>query len=462
MNKRLVLALLSIIMIFSLLSACSGNNNKAEVEQPAAKVDEPKKEEPKAEAPKEVAAEPVTIKFHHWYDDAIEKFDVVIAEFNKAYPNIKVESVSVSTNDANGAMKQIDLAAASGEDLDVIIVNSPSNYAQRVAIGLLEPLDDLMQKDGFKYDDEFSLNTAVDGKIYAFPGKLNEFFVLLNKNHLDEAKLPVPTDWTWDDYMDYAQKLTKGEGANKRYGTYFHTWLDYIKLPVFNQMENSNLVKDDGVTSNMDNPLFRKALEIRERGIKDGSATPYADTITQKLHYRQQFYDEKVSMEMIGSWMIGEGGGSGPIEPKFQTVYAPYPKANIGDPSTTPVGADFISVAASSKHKEAAYTFAKWFATEGLLVQSKYLTSWKNADVSKLIDGLVSTTPKPELIDKPSLLHTLTSMTPQKLNIPVAYQAEVEKAYQTEAEKFLLGDQDMDTTLNNAQKAVQALIDANK
>ncbi len=460
MNKRFFVTLLSIIMIISLLSACGSNNNAnqpANTNTPAATPKEEVKEEPKENAP-----EPVTIKFHHWYDDAIEKFDVVLAEFNKAYPHITVESVSLATNNANEAMKQIDLAAASGEELDVIIVNSPSNYAQRVAIGLLEPLNELMKNDGLNFDEEFALNTGVDGEIYSFPGKLNEFFVLLNKDHLDEAKLPVPTDWTWDEYMDYAQKLTKGEGANKRYGTYFHTWLDYIKLPLFNQMENSNLVKDDGVTSNLDNPLFRKALEIRERGIKDGSATPYADAITQKLHYREQFYNQKVSMEMIGSWMIGESGGSGPIEPTFQTVYAPYPKANAGDPSTTPVGADFISVAAKSKNKEAAYTFAKWFATEGLLVQAKYLTSWKNADIAKLVDGLVSTTPKPELIDKASLQHTLSSMTPQKLYIPVAYQAEVEKAYQTEAEKFLLGDQDIDQTLENAQKAVQALIDANK
>src|SRR5690554_461528 len=269
MNKRLLLTLFSIMMIVGLLAACSGNNNNAE-EAPQANTNTTA-ETPVAEQPSEAAAEPVTIKFHHWYDNDIEKFNAIIAEFNKTYPHITVESVSVATNDANEAMKQIDLAAASGEALDVIIVNSPANYAQRVGFGLLEPLDDLLAKDGIHFDDEFSLNTAVDGKIYSFPGKLNEFFVMLNKDDLDAANLPVPTDWTWMEYMDYAQKLTRGEGATKHYGTFFHTWLDYIKLPLFNQMENSNFVKDDGVTSNLDNPLFRLALEIRERGIKEGS-----------------------------------------------------------------------------------------------------------------------------------------------------------------------------------------------
>jgi len=403
-----------------LLSACGSNSNN---NSPAATPKETPKETPQAaETPKEKAPDPVTIKFHHWYDDATEKFDVLIEEFNKEYPHITVESVSVATNDANEAMKQIDLAAASGEQLDVVIVNSPSNYAQRVGLGLLEPLDAYLEKDGVNFNDEFSLNTSVDGKFYSFPGKLNEFYVVLNKAHLDEAKLPVPTDWTWDEYMDYAQKLTQGSGATKRYGTFFHTWLDYLKLPVFNQVNNSNIVKDDGVTSNMDNPLFRKALEIRERGINEGSATPYSDTVTQKLAYRNQYYGGAVSMIMIGSWTIADSGGGGPVVPEFTTAFAPYPKANAGDPQTTPVGADFVSVHANSKNKEAAYTFAKWFATEGLVVQSKYLTSWKKVDTANLVDKLVANTPKPELIDKASLMHTISMMAPQNLNIPVAYQ----------------------------------------
>ncbi len=465
MKARMTALILSLIMLASIIAACSGNNGSNTSGTTENNSSTPPAAETNNETPKQETQadpEPVTIKFHHWYDDEVEKFDLVIQEFNKVYPHITVESVSVVTNDANETMKQIDLSAASGEDMDVIIVNSPSNYAQRVGIGLLEPLDDYLAADGITFQSEFKLDTSVDGKVYSFPGKLNEFFIMLNKDHLAEANLEVPKDWTWDEYMDYAQKLTKGEGASKRYGTYFHTWLDYVKLPLFNQMEDSNIVKDDGKTSNLDNPLFRQALEIRERGIKEGSATPHADTVTQKLHYRNMYFNQQASSEMIGSWMIGEAGGAGPIEPTFATAFAPYPKANAGDPITTPVGADFISVYAKSKNKQAAYTFAKWFATEGLIVQAKYLTSWSKADAGQVVDAMLATVPKPELIDKESLIHTINVMIPQKLYIPVAYQGEVEKAYQTETEKFLLGEQDIDTTLANAQKAVQALIDANK
>ena len=49
--------------------------------------------------------------------------------------------------------------------------------------------------------------------------------VLINKDMLDAAGLDVPSlDWTWDDYREYAEKLTSGSGADTKYGSYFHSW----------------------------------------------------------------------------------------------------------------------------------------------------------------------------------------------------------------------------------------------
>lgn len=45
--------------------------------------------------------------------------------------------------------------------------------------------------------------------------------VYLNKNAIDEAGLKVPTDWTWDEFQDYAKKLVKGGGTTKRYGAFY-------------------------------------------------------------------------------------------------------------------------------------------------------------------------------------------------------------------------------------------------
>jgi multiple sugar transport system substrate-binding protein len=283
---------------------------------------------------------------------------------------------------------------------------------------------------------------------------------MLNKDHLDEAGLPVPKEWTWDQYLEYAKKLTKGEGATKRYGTYFHTWVDYAMLPLFGQIDNNNLIKRDG-TSNVDNDLFVQGLALRERAMKEGSAVPYADTISQKLHYRNVFMNGQASMIEIGSWMISEAAGNGPIKQTFKTAFAPYPTAKAGDPIASKTDGDFLAVAAKSKHKQEAYTFVKWMATEGIVLQGKYLSGWKKADTTKLIDSMTTGENADKLIDKESLMHVLDVTKSAAPFIPVAYQTELEKALVTELEKMLVGNQSLDDTVKNARANITELIKVN-
>ena len=61
---------------------------------------------------------------------------------------------------------------------------------------------------------------AFNGEYYGLPMKNITLLVMLNKAHLDEAGLKIPTEWTWDDYTDYAKKLK----TDKHYGSYLHSW----------------------------------------------------------------------------------------------------------------------------------------------------------------------------------------------------------------------------------------------
>ncbi|MFA9456924.1 ABC transporter substrate-binding protein [Halalkalibacter sp. AB-rgal2] len=406
--------------------------------------------------------EPVTIRMHHWYNEEQDRWHEVVEAFEADHPHIKVETVSPENNDANETMQQIDLAAASGDQLDVIIVNDAANYSQRVAQGMFEPLDEYLDVAGIEYENEYRVNTNVDGHYYALPGKYNMFFVMLNQDALDEAGLDVPTDWTWDEYMDYAAALTEGEGPSKRYGTFFHTWMDYVKLAAFNQPTDSNIIKDDGVTSNVDSDHIRQSLEIRERGHEEGSATPYADTISLDLNYRPQFFGESAAMIMTGSWMINERGGVDDA-PEFTVAYAPYPKASEGDPITTPAGADFLTMYSGSEHKEEAFEFIRWYTTEGIVLQEKYLPDYLGADLEDVITRLHDASPEVdiELVNMESLIHTLDVSEAAPVFIPPAFIGEVETAYRNEVERFLLEEQDLDATIENAHEAVQSVIDAN-
>src|SRR5690606_17045507 len=115
--------------------------------------------------------------------------------------------------------------------------------------------------------------------------------------------------------------LTQGEGASKRYGTYFHTWIDYFVLGLWNQPTNNDLVLADG-TVNLDHPGVRKSFEIRYQAeMIDKSVTPYSEIISQKLTYRPLYFNGSASMMPIGSWMIGEAGGTDEFPATFTTAF---------------------------------------------------------------------------------------------------------------------------------------------
>ncbi|MFK4996709.1 hypothetical protein ACI2OX_01750 [Bacillus sp. N9] len=99
----------------------------------------------------------------------------------------------------------MDLAAASGEQMDVLMFSNPADYAQRVSLDMLEPIDTFIEEEGFSYDDEYKSSTKIGDHYYGLPGKFSTWYVLLNKDHLDAAGLEVPKSWTWEEYMDYAK-----------------------------------------------------------------------------------------------------------------------------------------------------------------------------------------------------------------------------------------------------------------
>jgi multiple sugar transport system substrate-binding protein len=412
--------------------------------------------------------EAVTIKFHTHGNEASYNWKETIEAFEKEYPKIDVDLVILSEKgDTQEATQKLDLAAASGEQLDILMFSDPASYAQRVALGMVAPIDEFIEKEGYTVTEDYKVDTKIDENYYALPGKFNPWYVLLNKDHLDEAGLEVPTDWTWDEYMEYAKKLT----TKDHYGTYFHgpqggSWLEFMKLALASEEDNTEFVKADG-TSNLDNPLFRKTLEMRYKMEKeDKSATPYSDIISQKLHYRNQFFGQDASTVLIGSWMNTELGGTEQFPLDFNVAIAPYPKNDASDEGGfTPVTTDFMSVAANSEHKEEAYKFIRWYTTEGQIVQGKNIPSWNgisDEDFGTIIDGILAGTATPEKVDKETLVNVLKNAKSSKIIPPVAYQSELYKVINEEYEKMILGEQDIDTTEKVTQERVQEIIDNNK
>ncbi|WP_240415870.1 ABC transporter substrate-binding protein [Paenibacillus periandrae] len=445
--KKSLLTLSGLLLTTTALAGCGATNNNAGSS---------------TNTGNEGSKEPVTIKVQAWYTEAQGNWNATVEAYNKTHPNVKVVYEGMSEKgDSQEGMKKMDLLAASGDQMDVVMYSSASDFAQRVGAGILEPLDDYLKKDNIVVKDEYKIDPIVNGKYYALPGKMIEWFVMLNKDKLDEAKLPVPTDWTWNDYAEYAKKMTKGEGASKTYGSYFHNWKDYSLLALNNDMENPYLVKSDG-SANIDNPKVRYSLDLRNKMENvDKTSVPYFEVVSQKMNYRDVFYAGKTAMLATGNWMVGELSLNG----KFNTVFAPYPKFDAKDTNgLTEIGADFMGVAASSKHKQEAYDFVKWYTTEGITTQGMFFSGWKKADINQNVDAILKSG-KPEnvkLIDKESLLSTLKVNKATKLVVPPTYALQQEKEYLNQVELYLVGKQDLDKTIQTATTKIEEIKKSNK
>ncbi len=465
---------LALVLICTLaLAGCGNNGGNTATEGGNSSNNDAAAQQKSDNGDKEKAEEQVTLRLYTWGKEIDYNWQQVNAAFEEKYPNIKIDLQQLSPKgDTQEYYKKLDLDVASGVDMDVVMFSDPANYAQRVAKGMLEPLDDLLAKEGVSLSDEYKVDTHLNGKIYALPGKFNPWYVMLNKDMLDHAGLPVPTDWTWDDFEDYARQLSHGSGPDKVYGTFFQGpsnggWMEYLKMKLENQPTNPDYIKADG-SSNLDDPNFKATLEMYHRMQQEGSVVPYQDMISQKLAYRDELYHQKAAMIFTGSWMNTMAAGNDDYPLDFHMAIAPFPKNSSSDPNGyAPVTTDYMSIAKDSKHKDAAYQYIRFYTTEGQIVQGKNVPSWNKIstdDLTGIVDKIIGSTSnaKPELLDKDSLIGTLAVSKSTEVIPPTTYLSEIYKMVNTEFEKYILDRQDLDTTIKNCQEKAQKIIDSNK
>ncbi len=400
----------------------------------------------------------VTLNFVHWINEDVGKWEEVIAKYEEENPGIKVNSMPLVENmNSLDYYKQLDLMSSAGDKIDVILLNNVNEYVKRVDAGLVEPLTEFVESEGIDINEVYNNSLpTIDGKHYGLPMKNNTMLVMLNKSHLDEAGLEIPTEWTWDDYAEYAKKLTTDE----HYGSYLHSWHHFHSILKLMGKEDTNMIlKDDG-SSNADDPMLRASIEFRNQLENvDKTSVPFTEILSQKLDYRQQFFSQSASMVPVGTYMVTEWGQ---FNPEFEMAWAPWPKNNESDKNLAPMSGDVISIAKSSKHKQEAYDFMRWLSTEGIVEQGIFMPSWKEADLDKVLETMVNGTAKPEAVHMESLKHAISSVNPTNVYAPASYITEVYTEYGAEVELYLLGEQDLDTTMKNIEKKVQAIVDANK
>ena len=295
-----VLTTLGVLALGGMLAAC-GNNAGATKQADASS-------EGSSQAAESKSADGVTnvtiwsptdtAAIEAWW---VEKID----QWNKENPDIQVKREAIDRADAYAYENKITTATTSGNLPDILYVDGPmvSYYA---ANGITVPLDSYFPADDLK---DFMPSTVqadtYDGKLYAIAPTESSVALFYNKDYLDKAGIPYPSDtdikqaWTWSQFLDNAKKLTtsdyvgtniimdKGEGIIYALGSFFTE-------------AGAQFVSDDGSKAEgyVNSDASVKAAEYLNEFIKNGYAN--LDPV------KDEFLNGKAATLLGGSWNIAD------------------------------------------------------------------------------------------------------------------------------------------------------------
>ncbi|MCV4230642.1 ABC transporter substrate-binding protein [Virgibacillus sp. LDC1] len=392
----------------------------------------------------------VTVKYYNWDNEAQQAgTDAMLQEFMDQNPNIKVEHVVLVPGDSVEMLKKLDFLISSGEAIDVIQFPSLGGVLERATRGALAPLNEFYEHESLVPEDEYFVNAKVDDKYYGMQYTKSMNYVMLNKDALDEAGLEVPKfGWTWDDYREYSKKLTKGEGVDKRYGSYFHTWELYMNAPAQTMMKDP-FVYEDGTTI-LSDPTYKYFFQLRkDMEETDKSAKPYSDVLAAKLNYRTEFFNEEAAMILTGNFTIADPGNTEQYPHDFKTAFAPVPVPPAGWEPKEYEGKYFTSgsmlaMGANSANKEASFKLMRFMTTADSDNRLEF-SGYKKANNEELLTKLVAG--KEDKYDMDSLKYTLFSDDIQYLDaakVMMTATSELTKIIDDGFAKFMLSNEPID------------------
>lgn len=299
----------------------------------------------------------------------------VVDAFNHEYADkgIRIEYERYVNNDQGNLKLETNLL--SGSEIDVYAsYGGLTRVAKRAEAKMALDLTEYLQRDNMIPEDIFGETaitlSKVDGILYSLPTTLTKTSFLINKTLFDEAGIPVPDSWTYQEFREIAKKLTKGEGLDKVYGMFWNSTQNFYEMQA--RLSSRTLGGDwmyapNGEETQLNHPIIVQTLDLINNTMNvDGSAPSHVDTVTQKLTMENMFLSGKAAI-VVDNFIIRSVKDLEQYPHDFVTAFVPQPVAyEGGDTYTWAQYGDQLSINPKSKNKDAAWEFLKWYATDGV------------------------------------------------------------------------------------------------
>jgi multiple sugar transport system substrate-binding protein len=350
-KKSLMFFVAIIVLVTTVLSAC-GSNNEKNAESGNSAAAPTSSSGSSATAP---SGKITVFVFGNADEKRIREEQTKL--FSEKFPDIKVD-LQVSPD----FDRKLEAMLASDTGPDVFMLSSDW-HGIRGRQGYLEDLNPYIERDKLDTSnlifDRFLQDFVLpDGLREGMPVNGATFLMAYNKDMFDAASVATPTsDWTWDDTLAAAQKMTTGEGVNQIFGLADH-WSYRDTAPY---MFGGGYFTPDYQTVMTDDPKSVKGVEFVMDLINKYKVMPDANA-AKGLPSDQRFFGGKAAMIPIGVWDIANFQRS--INGSFNWDTVSMPKDSASGKPTTWALTMGLGLYAKSKNKDAAWEYIKFMSTD--------------------------------------------------------------------------------------------------
>ena len=323
MKKKIKLAMLGMTAVLFGLTACG---NKQESKSAEGKT---------------------TIRFASWDTaDDVDAQQKMVDKFNEEHPDIQVVLEAYGSDFDT----KISASMGSGDAPDVMYMwNYPAYHDG------LEPLDSYIEKEGEDYKKNFYSTlwnyNSYDGQIYGLPVGFTTHCVYYNKDLFEKAGVEEPKDgWTWEDLEEKAKKINEATGVK---GFSFSMKPDPYDYEMYLWSNGTAYCDKEGKMEGYVNS--DKALETYKM-FQDMAKGGYA--VATEKSGSDEFESGQTAMFVYGAWAVKKYTEAG-----VNFGLAKLPSFGT-EKSASILSSSGVAIAKSSKNKEAAWEFVKYWTDE--------------------------------------------------------------------------------------------------
>ena len=287
--------------------------------------------------------------------------DGMIADFEKANPEVKVKAVYAGNYDDTRTKA---LAALKGGQPVQLSVLFSIDLFELIDQDAIVPFDEMVTPADKPWLDSFypalMENSRYGGKTWGIPFQRSTIVLYWNKDAFKEAGLdPNKPPANWADMVEMGKRLTKKDASGNvgRYGVMVpSTGYPYWMFQAFARQQGDVLMNPDGNRTFFDKPAVVEALEFwRDLGGKH-AVMPKGTVEWGTL--RAAFLEGKTAM----MWHTTGNLTAVRKDAKFDFGVAMLPASKMRG-SPTGGGNFYIFKKASAAEKKAALTFIKWMTS---------------------------------------------------------------------------------------------------